>query len=142
MLPHKSNQVWLNGSFDVLHTGHIKLFRYARMLAGSNGTVWVGIDDDERIASFKGPSRPINTLKDRMMFLSSIKYIDVVVPFASDDELEHYICEIEPDFMLIGDDYRGKDIIGSEFVKEIIYITRDDKSTTSILDGFKDLYEL
>jgi len=42
---------------------------------------------------------------------------------------------------LIGDDYRGKDIIGSQFVKEIIYITRDDKSTTSILDKFKGSYE-
>ena len=142
MLPHKSNQVWLNGSFDVLHTGHIKLFRYAHMLAGPKGTVWVGIDSDERIASFKGPTRPINSLKERIMFLSSIKHIDVIVPFSSNDELYHHICEIEPDFMLIGDDYRGKDIIGSEFVKEIIYITRDDKSTTSILDGFKDLYEL
>ncbi len=128
--------IWLNGSFDVLHTGHIKLFRMARMLAGQHGTVWVGTDTDERIASKKGPSRPINILKDRMLFLSSIKYIDVVVPFASDDELKHYICEIEPDIMLIGDDYRDKPIIGSEFIKEIIYITRDDKSSTSIINGF------
>jgi D-beta-D-heptose 7-phosphate kinase/D-beta-D-heptose 1-phosphate adenosyltransferase len=128
--------VWLNGSFDVLHTGHIKLFRMARMLAGQHGTVWVGTDTDERIASKKGPSRPINTLKDRMLFLSSIKYIDVVVPFASDDELKHYICEVEPDIMLIGDDYRDKPIIGFEFIKEIIYVTRDGKSSTSIINGF------
>ena len=133
MFRHKGNQVWINGSFDVLHTGHIKLFRMARVLAGINGKVWVGIDDDERISSRKGPSRPINTLKDRMMFLSSIKYIDVVVPFASDDELEHYICEIEPDFMLIGDDYRDKPIIGSIFIKEIIYITRDGKSSSDLI---------
>jgi len=125
--------IWLNGSFDVLHTGHIKLFRMARMLAGQHGTVWVGTDTDERIASKKGPSRPINILKDRMLFLSSIKYIDVVVPFASDDELKHYICEIEPDIMLIGDDYRDKPIIGSEFIKEIIYVTRDGKSTSDIV---------
>jgi D-beta-D-heptose 7-phosphate kinase/D-beta-D-heptose 1-phosphate adenosyltransferase len=134
MLLHKGNNIWLNGSFDVLHTGHIKLLRYARMLAGQHGTVWVGLDDDDRISSRKGPSRPINTLKDRMLFLSSIKYIDVVVPFASDDELKHYICEIEPDFMLIGDDYRDKPIIGSDFIKEIIYITRDGKSTSDIVD--------
>ena len=126
--------IWLNGSFDVLHTGHIKLFRMARMLAGQHGTVWVGTDTDERIASKKGPSRPINTLKDRMLFLSSIKYIDVVVPFSSDEELKHYICEVEPDIMLIGDDYRDKPIIGSEFIKEIIYVTRDGKSTSDIVD--------
>jgi D-beta-D-heptose 7-phosphate kinase/D-beta-D-heptose 1-phosphate adenosyltransferase len=126
--------IWLNGSFDVLHLGHIKLFRYARMLAGPKGTVWVGIDEDERISSKKGPSRPINSLRERMMFLSSIKHIDVIVPFASDDELEHYICEIEPDIMLIGDDYRGKPIIGSDFIREIIYITRDSRSSTDMID--------
>jgi D-beta-D-heptose 7-phosphate kinase/D-beta-D-heptose 1-phosphate adenosyltransferase len=105
----------------------------ARMLAGPNGEVWVGVDDDERISFRKGPSRPINTLKDRMLFLSSIKYIDVIVPFSSDDELEHYICEVEPDYMLIGDDYRDKPIIGSDFIREIIYVTRDGKSTSDIV---------
>ncbi len=58
----------------------------------------------------------------------------MVVPFASDDELYHYICEIEPDIMLIGDDYRDKPIIGSEFIKEIIYVTRDGKSTSDIVE--------
>ncbi len=130
----KSNNIWLNGSFDVLHTGHIKLFRYARMLAGQHGTVWVGIDDDNRISSRKGSSRPINTLKERMLFLSSIKFIDVIVPFSSDDELKHYISEVEPDIMLIGDDYRDKPIIGSEFIKEIIYVTRDGKSSSDLID--------
>ena len=116
----------------MLHTGHIKLLRYARMLAGQYGTVWVGLDEDNRISSNKGPSRPINTLKDRMLFLSSIKYVDVVVSFASDNELRTHISNIQPDYMVIGNDYRGKPIIGSEFIKEIYYITRDGKSTSNI----------
>ena len=135
MLPHnKGNNVWLNGSFDVLHTGHIKLFRIARMLAGPQGTVWVGIDTDDRISSHKGPTRPINSLQDRVLMLSSIKYIDHVLPFASNDELESHISTIKPKYMVIGDDYRGKDIVGSQFIEEIIYVSRDDKSTSSIVD--------
>ena len=126
--------VWINGSFDVLHTGHIKLFRIARTLAGPNGGVFVGIDDDKRISSRKGPSRPINTLKDRMIFLSSIKYIDTIVPFASDNELEYYIGEIKPHYMLIGDDYRDKPIIGSQHIGEIFYVTRDGKSSSGLID--------
>ena len=78
-----TNNVWINGSFDVLHTGHIKLFRIARTLAGPNGSVFVGVDTDERISSHKGPSRPINSLQDRILILSSIKYVDHVLPFAS-----------------------------------------------------------
>jgi D-beta-D-heptose 7-phosphate kinase/D-beta-D-heptose 1-phosphate adenosyltransferase len=134
MLPLKSNQVWLNGSFDVLHSGHIKLFRIARTLAGSNGTVFVGTDTDERISTYKGPTRPINNLQDRVLMLSSIKYIDHVLPFASNAELEAHISAITPDYMIIGDDYRGKDIIGSQFIKKIIYVSRDNKSTSNIVD--------
>ena len=106
------------------------------MLAGSQGHVWVGTDTDDRISSHKGSTRPINNLQDRILMLSSIKYIDHVLPFASNDELESHISTIMPDFMVIGDDYRGKDIIGSQFVKEIYYVSRDNKSTTSIVDGF------
>ena len=134
MLPHKGNQVWLNGSFDVLHSGHIKLFRIARTLAGSNGTVFVGTDTDERISTYKGPTRPINNLQDRVLMLSSIKYIDHVLPFASNAELESHINTIKPKYMVIGDDYRGRDIIGSQFIEEIVYVSRDDKSTSNIVD--------
>ena len=134
MLLHKI--VWLNGTFDVLHSGHVKLFRYARMLAGSKGKVIVGLDTDERITQAKGPTRPINSLQDRMFVLSSIRYIDQVVSFSSNAELEAHISNIMPDFMVIGDDYRGKKIIGSQFIKEIYYVSRDDKSTTSIVNGF------
>jgi D-beta-D-heptose 7-phosphate kinase/D-beta-D-heptose 1-phosphate adenosyltransferase len=130
----KQNNVWINGSFDVLHTGHIKLFRMARMLAGPNGGVFVGVDTDERISSHKGPSRPINSLQDRILMLSSIKYVDHVLPFASNHELESHINTIKPKYMVIGDDYRGRDIIGSQFIEEIIYVTRDGKSTSDVVE--------
>lgn len=132
MLTH--NIVWLNGSFDVLHSGHIKLFRIARMLAGSNGQVWVGTDTDDRISSRKGPSRPINNLSNRILMLSSIKYIDHVLPFASNDELESHINTIKPNYMVIGDDYRGKDIIGSQYIGHIVYVSRDEQSTSDIVE--------
>jgi len=138
MLPHKGNQVWLNGSFDVLHSGHIKLFRIARMLAGSQGHVWVGTDTNERISTYKGPTHPINNLQDRVLMLSSIKYIDHVLPFASNHELESHINAIKPKYMVIGDDYRGRDIVGSQFIEEIVYVSGDDKSTSMMVDIIGD----
>lgn len=128
------NIVWLNGSFDVLHTGHIKLFRIARTLAGPNGQVWVGTDTDDRISSYKGPSRPINNLSNRVLMLSSIKYIDHVVPFSSNAELESTIYNLKPNYMVIGDDYRGKDIIGSQYIGHIVYVSRDEQSTSALVD--------
>lgn len=127
-------QVWLNGTFDVIHSGHIKLFRYARMLAGPKGQVIVGLDTDDRIKLAKGPTRPVNNLINRILVLSSIKYIDQIVSFSSDDELKSLIYNVKPKFMVIGDDYRDKTIIGSEHIETIYYVTRDSHSTSNILN--------
>ena len=116
--------VWTNGTFDVLHAGHIKLFREARKLAGPTGIVVVGTDSDERVRTLKGPTRPINDLFDRVDFLRSIKYIDEVVAFSSEDTLIANIKRYSPDIILIGDDYIGKRVIGSEYAKQIIYFPR------------------
>ena len=116
--------VWINGTFDVLHMGHINLFSHARKLAGPKGKVVVGTDSDERIRELKGPSRPINNIFDRIGFLRAIKYIDGVVTFSSADELEAQIKRFSPDILLIGDDYRGKPIVGSQYAKKIVFIPR------------------
>jgi D-beta-D-heptose 7-phosphate kinase/D-beta-D-heptose 1-phosphate adenosyltransferase len=122
--PSNQKTVWLNGTFDVLHMGHINLFSHARKLAGMGGKVVVGTDSDERIRELKGPSRPINNIFDRIGFLRAIKYIDGVVTFSSDDELQTHIKHFSPDILLIGDDYKGKPIVGSQYAKEIVYFPR------------------
>lgn len=130
------NKIWVNGTFDVLHVGHIELLEYASNL----GIVRVGIDSDRRVKEKKGKSRPFNNLSDRIKLLSSIKYVHSVVSFDTDDELANLIKDYDSDYMVIGDDYTGKNIIGSEFVKEIIFFKRiKDKSTTNILDYGKNI---
>jgi rfaE bifunctional protein nucleotidyltransferase chain/domain len=123
-MPSNSNTVWLNGTFDVLHMGHIELFREARKLAGEGGRVIVGTDSDQRVRELKGPTRPINNLIDRVDFLRAIKYIDGVVTFSSADELEARIKQFSPDILLIGDDYVDKPIVGSQFAKKVVFFPR------------------
>jgi D-beta-D-heptose 7-phosphate kinase/D-beta-D-heptose 1-phosphate adenosyltransferase len=123
-MPSNSNTVWLNGTFDVLHMGHIELFRQAKKLAGPSGRVIVGTDSDQRVRELKGPTRPINNLIDRVDFLRAIKYIDGVVTFSSADELEARIKQFSPDILLIGDDYVDKPIVGSQFAKKVVFFPR------------------
>ena len=52
-----TNTIWINGSFDVLHAGHIELFKYAQSVGDR---LVVGTDTDERIRELKGSTRPIN----------------------------------------------------------------------------------
>lgn len=128
--------VWTNGTFDVLHAGHIKLFREARKLAGPGGKVVVGTDSDDRIRELKGPTRPINNLFDRIDFLRAIKYIDDVVAFSSEDTLIANIKRYSPDIILIGEDYIDKRVVGGEFAKEIIYFPRyGGLSSSKIIGG-------
>jgi cytidyltransferase-like protein len=123
-------KVWVNGAFDILHIGHIRLLKYA----SSFGNVRVGTDTDERIKANKGKDRPYNTLKDRVEFLYSIKYVDSVVTFSSNEELIENIREYGPDLMVIGDDYDYHTIIGIEYIPEVRFFEKiKNKSTTKIL---------
>jgi len=123
-------KVWVNGTFDVMHVGHIKLLEQASRL----GTVRVGLDTDERIRSKKGPTRPVNTLEDRMEFMKSIRYVDSVVSFGSNEELENRIKEWDADIMVIGNDYKYHEIIGAHLIEKIFFFDKiEGKSTTNIL---------
>ena len=124
-------KIWVNGTFDVMHIGHIKLLEHASSL----GIVRVGLDTDDRIQQKKGPNRPVNTLQDRIDFMKSIKYVDSVVSFNSNKELEQRIQEWDADIMVIGDDYEYHEIIGNHLVDTISFFDKiKNKSTTKILN--------
>ena len=139
-MQHK-NIIWLNGTFDVLHMGHIKLFQQAWEIANDelpsfSWKVVVGVDTDERIKEKKGNNRPVNNLANRMSFLRAIRYVDEVYAFHSDDMLRDLIKAHAPKFMIIGDDYRNKEIIGSKYIKDIIYVPRyGGLSSSNIING-------
>lgn len=123
-------RVWVNGTFDVMHIGHIRLLQYAASL----GEVRVGIDTDERVKRLKGEKRPFNNLGERIEFLSSIKFVKDIVTFNTDDDLEKQILNYKPDIMIKGSDWKGKEIIGGRYVPKIIFFdTIENKSTSKIL---------
>lgn len=128
-------RVWVNGTFDVLHRGHLELLEFASSL----GMVRVGIDTDLRVKKLKGESRPVNTLEDRMFFISKIKGIQSVVPFGSDEELIRSIEDWSPNYLVVGSDYRNKQVIGSEYSKEVIFFDKiDGYSSTKIINYGRD----
>lgn len=128
-------KVWVNGSFDVMHIGHIKLLEYA----ANHGVVRVGLDTDDRIRQMKGDSRPFNCLKDRMDFMNSIKYVESVTSFGNDDELVERIKEYDPDIMVIGNDYKYKPIIGCEYIERVLFFDKIENKSTSLILNDKDI---
>ena len=125
-------KVWVNGTFDVLHIGHIKLLEFASQF----GEVRVGIDTDVRVKQFKGELRPINNINDRIDFINSIKYVNSSVSFSTDEELCDRIKEWNTDIIIIGNDYKDKKVIGSHLVKEVIFFDKiDGHSSTKIIES-------
>lgn len=129
-------KVFVNGSFDLLHPGHIRLLNTARSMGDY---LLVAIDSDRRITEKKGPSRPVNDQFTRQVIMSNLKAVDEVKVFNSDAELTDIIKHYEPDIMIVGSDWKGKPVIGSEYARKLEFFERrDDYSTTSTLQSYID----
>lgn len=124
-------KVWVNGTFDVLHIGHVYLLEFA----ASFGDLRVGLDTDKRVKELKGESRPFNNQDDRKKMLESLKFVKEVVLFDSRQELIDSVKEYQPDIMVIGDDYRDQIVYGSEHAKKLVFFEKlPSYSTTKILN--------
>lgn len=128
-------KVWINGTFDVIHRGHIEMLRYA----SGFGEVYMGIDYDERVSKLKGQNRPVNTFEDRKEILKSIRFVKDVQGFGTDEELIEKIKKSGAKTMIIGSDYKDKTIIGSHLFDRIIYFERIvEYSSTKIIEHEKN----
>ena len=126
----ENNIVWCNGTFDILHPGHIELFKVGASLGKK---LIVATDTDEKIRKDKGAFKPVNNLCDRVSMLQAIKYIDQVLYFDTREELEGLIKMYMPDILLLGDDWQGGDVVGKEYARDIRFLPRLNYSTTKII---------
>jgi len=122
--------IFTNGCFDILHIGHIKYLEEAK----SYGDILiVGVNSDDSVRRLKGESRPINSEDDRAYILASLEAVDYVVKFTEDTPY-NLIRAIEPDILVKGGDYEGKDVVGQDIAKELRLVQFvDGKSTTKII---------
>jgi len=127
-------KIFVNGTFDVLHPGHLDLLNYAKSLGDF---LLVAIDSDDRVASKKGLDRPFNPQYNRMKLLQNLKAVDEVVIFDNDLELTQTVKILRPDIMIVGSDYENKTVIGSEYARELRFYTRTTPySSTQVLENF------
>lgn len=123
-------KVIVNGTFDILHRGHLELLEYA-MSCGSY--LLVAIDTDDRVKELKGPTRPIVSQYDRKFHLEQLRSVDKVVLFNSKEELIDIINDYKPDIMVKGSDYKGRSVVGEALVPEVIYYERIGAYSTTQL---------
>jgi D-beta-D-heptose 7-phosphate kinase / D-beta-D-heptose 1-phosphate adenosyltransferase len=122
--------VFTNGCFDILHTGHVKYLEKSK----SFGDILIlGLNSDESVRRLKGENRPINSQYDRAYILASLEVIDFVVIFEDETPLD-LIKLIQPDIIVKGGDYEGKEVVGQDIAKELKIVQFIvGKSTTKII---------
>jgi D-beta-D-heptose 7-phosphate kinase/D-beta-D-heptose 1-phosphate adenosyltransferase len=127
--------VFTNGCFDILHRGHVSYLDVAK----SFGDILIlGLNSDRSVKRLKGESRPINCQEDRAYILSALECVDYVVIF---DEQTPYelIKAIEPDVLVKGADYEGKEVVGSDIAKQTKLVEFvQGKSTTTTIEKIKE----
>jgi D-beta-D-heptose 7-phosphate kinase/D-beta-D-heptose 1-phosphate adenosyltransferase len=129
-------KIFVNGTFDILHRGHLELLNYAKSLGDY---LCVGIDTDDRVKEKKGPTRPIHNQDERKFFLENLKAVDEVKLFSSDEELEGLVKSFKPNIMVVGSDWKDKSVIGSYYAAELIFFDRiGDYATTKTIQDIID----
>ncbi|MGE5624060.1 MAG: bifunctional D-glycero-beta-D-manno-heptose-7-phosphate kinase/D-glycero-beta-D-manno-heptose 1-phosphate adenylyltransferase HldE [Bacillota bacterium] len=106
--------VMTNGVFDILHVGHVSYLEEARKLGDR---LVVAVNDDASVKRLKGPTRPVNSVENRMKVLAALSCVDWVVPF-SEDTPERLICKLLPDVLVKGGDYNAEDVAGYKCVTQ------------------------
>ncbi len=93
--------VWTNGTFDLLHSGHVASLQQARALGD---VLVVGVNSDRSVKAYKGLSRPILTQGERTAMLAALECVDCVVVFDEDTPAES-LAKLKPDIHCKGDEY-------------------------------------
>ncbi|MEW8052104.1 MAG: bifunctional D-glycero-beta-D-manno-heptose-7-phosphate kinase/D-glycero-beta-D-manno-heptose 1-phosphate adenylyltransferase HldE [Candidatus Thiodiazotropha sp.] len=131
--------VMTNGCFDILHEGHVRYLQQAKRLGDR---LVVAVNDDDSVRRLKGEGRPINGIEQRMAVLAGLASVDWIVPF-SEDTPESLICDIKPDLLVKGGDYRPQEIAGYDCVvknggevKVLEYL--EGVSTSRIVEAMRD----
>lgn len=121
------------GNFDIIHPGYISMFKEAAEVCDR---VIVALHSDP---SIERPNKlsPILTVEERTETLMSIVYIDEVIKYDYEQDLENLILKIKPDIRLLGEDYRNRtDYTGFGLCPEVHFFNRDHGWSTT---KFKNL---
>jgi len=133
--------VTTNGTFDLLHPGHVRYLNKAKALGD---LLIVLINSDSSVKQLKGASRPVLAQEIRKEMLLNLKCVDLVIIFNELNPLK-YLEFIKPDFHVKGGSFETENIIKEQEIVEhnggkfIVMSLEGSFSTSSIIDRIKNV---
>jgi glycerol-3-phosphate cytidylyltransferase len=102
------NIIYTGGTFDLFHSGHVKLLKRCKELAGESGIVVVSLNTDEFIKEYK-ERLPVCNTEERTAVLKACRYVDEVILNIGGPNSKIAIEIVNPDYIVIGSDWTKKD---------------------------------
>lgn len=122
------------GAFDLCHAGHMLVFKEAK---GVCGYLIVALQEDpsHTPSDYRGKkkNKPIMSLEERRIILESVKYVDEIVVYNSEQELYDLLVTLKPDIRIIGADWKGKEYTGHDLPIEMYFNSRGHNFSTTAL---------
>ena len=119
--------VFTASCFDLLHPGHIKMLEDAKR---QGDILVIGLHTDPTI-NRNNKNSPIQTFEERKIMIHSIKYVDYVIDYATEDDLYKILVHLKPDVRVLGSDWQGKEYTGYELSIPVYFHKRDHNWSTS-----------
>jgi rfaE bifunctional protein nucleotidyltransferase chain/domain len=126
--------VLTNGCFDLIHGGHIGLFRRAKKWGD---VLVVALNSDASVRRLKGPGRPVVPAEARAEVLAALAAVDLVLIFNEPDPAR-VIRSVQPDVLVKGGDWPIDQIVGADVVRAKVGVVRslpyeEGFSTTALI---------
>ena len=120
-------------TFDLLHAGHVQMLREAREQCDY---LICGLQVDPSIDR-KEKNSPVQSLVERYSQLHSCRYVDEIIPYQTEKDLEDILEMYQIDIRILGEEYREKDFTGKDICQErdidLYFNKRDHRFATTDL---------
>src|SRR5690606_12653432 len=103
-------------TFDFLHAGHILMLEEAKTVCDY---LIVGLQTDPTIDRPDTKNKPIQTLLERQIQLMGCKYVDQIIVYETEKDLENILYIVKPYIRIIGEEYKDKEYTGRDICKEL-----------------------
>ena len=121
-------------TFDLLHAGHVMMLREAKSVCEY---LIVGLQVDPTIDRPKEKNQPVQSLVERYVQLASVEYVDEIIPYQTEMDLEDILQMYPIDIRILGEEYREYDFTGKDICRargiELYFNKRDHRFSTSDL---------
>ena len=118
-------------TFDLLHTGHVSMLAEASSVCDF---LVVGLLSDPTISRPDKKNKPVQSMFERWCQLQAVSYVDMIIPFETEEEIIEIVQLIQPDIRIVGEDYKDKEFTG-DYLCDIHYNRRRHGFSSTELIG-------